>query len=123
MTLAPRCYRGFLHRFKQSGLRLGRRPVDLISQQDIGKYRAWTKMEKPFPTLRIGLDHLGTGNIRRHQVRGELDATKFQFQGLGKRADHQCLGQAGNTHQQTMATGEQGQEQLPEHLLLADDLP
>ena len=42
---------------------------------------------------------------------------------VGQRADHQRLGQPRHAHQQAMAAGEHGDQQLLDHLLLADDHP
>ena len=67
------------------------------------------------------LDHLGAGDVRGHQVGGELDAVEGQVQGVGQGADHQGLGQAGHADQQAVPPREDGDQQLLEHLLLADD--
>ena len=58
---------------------------------------------------------------RRHQVGRELDAAEAQVQRVGQRADHQRLGQARHADEQAVAAGEDGDEQLLEHALLADD--
>ena len=36
----------FLHRFEQGGLRLGRRAVDLVGQNDVGEQRAVQELEQ-----------------------------------------------------------------------------
>ena len=46
---------------------------------------------------------------------------KLRFERIGQRADHQRLGQAGHADQQAMAAGEDGDQQLFEDALLADD--
>ena len=45
----------------------------------------------------------------------------LQRQRIGQRADHQRLGQARHAHQQAVPAGEHGDQQLLDHLLLADD--
>ena len=69
------------------------------------------------------LDHLRAGDVGGHQVGRELDAAEVQRQGVGQRADHQRLGQARHAHQQAVPAGEHGDQQLLDHLLLADDHP
>ena len=46
---------------------------------------------------------------------------KLRFSDVGQRADHQRLGQARHADQQAVAAGEDGDEQLLEDALLADD--
>ena len=55
-------------------LRLGRRAVDFVGQDDIGEHRPLVKDELAPSRLRILLDQVGAGNVRWHQVRGELNA-------------------------------------------------
>ena len=46
---------------------------------------------------------------------------KRQVQRVGQRVDHQRLGQAGHADQQAVAAGEDRDQQLLEHRVLADD--
>ncbi len=69
----------------------------------------------------ILLDHFRARDVGRHQVGRELDAIELQRQGAGQRADHQRLGQPGHAHQQTMAPGKDGDQQLLDDLLLPHD--
>ena len=62
------------------------------------------------------LEDLGAGDVRGHQVGRELDAVEGQVQRIGQRADHQRLGQAGHADQQAVAAGEDGDQQLLDHL-------
>ena len=48
----------------------------------------------------VFLQHLGAGDVGRHQVGRELDAAEAQVERIGQRADHQRLGQAGHADQQ-----------------------
>ena len=73
------------------------------------------------PGRLVLLDHLGAGDVRGHQVGGELDPVEGQVQRIGQRADHQRLGQARHADQQAVAAGEDGDEQLLEDRVLADD--
>ncbi len=72
MGLSGHRYLLLLHGFQQSGLRLGRCAVDLIRQNNGSKQRPRLKAEL---ASFIGLHQdIGTGHIRRHQVRRELNA-------------------------------------------------
>ncbi len=46
---------------------------------------------------------------------------KLRLSESARRADHQRLGQAGHADEQAVAAGEDGDQQLFEHALLADD--
>ena len=67
------------------------------------------------------LDDFGAGDVGRHQVGGELDAAEVQRQALGQGADHQRLGQPGHAFEDAVAAAEQGDQQLLDDLVLADD--
>ncbi len=71
-----------LHGLQEGGLGLGRGPVDFVSQYNIGKYGAGAKLE--FLSLRGIHDQVCADHIRRHQVRGELNAPEFQSQGVAQ---------------------------------------
>ena len=111
----------FLHRFQQRCLGFWRCSVDLVGEHDVGKQRPLHEVEGPLMGVRVVLQHVGAGDVRRHQVGGELDAAKRELQDLGNRAHQQCLGQAGNSLQQAVASGEQRNEQLVDDLVLADN--
>ncbi len=44
---------------------------------------------------RIFLDDVGAGDVRRHEIGGELDSAELQSQRRGDRAHHQRLGRTG----------------------------
>ena len=69
----------------------------------------------------ILFDDVRAGDVRRHQVRRELDALEFQAERLRDGADHQRLRGAGKPRDQAMAADEERDENLIEHFLLADD--
>ena len=50
-----------------------------------------------------------------------MDSFEANVQDGGEGADHECFGQAGDSFQQTMSTGEDGGEKLFDDLILADD--
>ncbi|MCH8977691.1 MAG: glycosyltransferase family 4 protein, partial [Armatimonadetes bacterium] len=81
--------------------------------------------------LELGVDLVELGEVRLgvgaddvggHEVRGELDAIEREIERLGERGDHQRLGEPRHALQQHMPAGEEGHEQLVEHVLLAEDL-
>ncbi len=117
----------FLHRFQQRRLRLGRRPVDFVRQQQIGK--DWPPMKPEGPLARNGilLKYVRARDVRGHQVRGELDAAGVQVDRAAERSDHQRLGQARHSDEQAMPSREQGHQHLVQHLALSHhhfaDLP
>ena len=110
-----------LHRFEQRGLRLGRRAVDLVGQDHVGEHRARQETKLARARSLVFLDDLGAGDVGRHQVGRELDAVELQRQRIGQRADHQRLGQARHADQQAVAAGEDRDQQLLDHVALADD--
>ena len=72
----------FLHGFEQGGLRLGRRAVDLVSQNDVGEDGAFDELK-----LSRLVQDLGAYNVGRHQVGGELDTAETQAQSFSNRID------------------------------------
>ena len=110
-----------LHRFEQRGLRFRRRAVDFVGQDHVGEQRPFEKAEFAAAGRAVLLDDFGAGDVGRHQVGRELDAAERQAQAAGQRADHQRLGQARHAFQQAMAAAEERDQQLFDHLVLADD--
>jgi hypothetical protein len=111
----------FLHRLEQRRLRLRRRAVDLVGEDDVGEDRAANETDDPFAGGAILLDHLGAEDVGRHQVGRELDAVEAQVHGIGERLDQQRLRQPGNAAQQAMPAGEKCGEDLADDALLPDD--
>ncbi len=72
----------FLHRLQQRRLGLGRRAVDLVGEQDIGENRSFEKLKLPPAGGGVFLKNIGAGDVRRHQVRRELNAVEVQIQNL-----------------------------------------
>ena len=111
----------FLHGFQQGGLRLGRRAVDFIRQDRVREHGPFQEPSLARAGRPVLLDDLRARDVGRHQVGRELDAAERQVQGPRQRADHQRLGQPRHAFQQAVSAAEQGNQQLLDHLLLADD--
>ncbi len=75
-----------LHRLQERGLRLGRRAVDLVGEHEVREHRALDELEHAAAGGVVLLEDLGAGDVRRHEVRRELDALERQVQRLGQRA-------------------------------------
>jgi len=90
-----------LHRFEQRGLCLRGGAVDLVREHQIGKHRAGPESE-----LVRAREQRNAGDVRGHEVRGELDALKADLKGERQSPHQQRLGSAGHALQQHMAAGE-----------------
>ena len=90
-----------LHGFQKGGLRLGRRSVDFIGQDHVGKDRT---LDKDHLAIAVHLfQDLRAGDVCRHEVRRELDAAKTQVKQLRQSMHQQRLGQARCAGEQTMS--------------------
>jgi hypothetical protein len=110
-----------LHRFEQRRLGLGRRAVDLVGENHVAEDRAFQELERPQAGGLVFLNDFGAGDVGRHQVGSELNAAELEREGLGQGADHQRLGQPWHADEQAVPFGEHRDQQLFDHLLLADD--
>ncbi len=68
--------------------------------------------------------HFRAQDIGRHEVRRELDAPRVKAQHGAERIDELGLGKAGDAHQKTMPAGQDRDQDVFDHLVLAeDDIP
>jgi hypothetical protein len=67
------------------------------------------------------VQQVGAGDVARHQVGRELDAVEGQIQRLRQARDQQSLGESGHAHEQAVAAGQDREQELVDHLVLADD--
>ena len=88
-----------------------------IGQQDMAKDRTRTKAK----LLRCGLEHTDTENVRREQIRGELNPPEGASHGCGQGPGQRRLADTGNILDQKMTTGQEGDDGLPDHIRLAMD--
>ena len=78
------------------------------------------KRNERLPVVAL-VQHLGAENIRRHQVRRELDALGVEPERDAERFDQLGLGEAGNADQQRMAAGQDRHQRVFDHPVLAED--
>ena len=110
-----------LHRFEQRRLRLGRRPVDLVRQDDVGEDRSGREHHLPAAGRAVLLDDVRAGDVGRHQVGRELDAGELQLQHAREGVDQQRLREARHADDEAVAADEQRQQHLLHGVGLADD--
>ena len=105
MGLAGYRHLPFLHGFQQSGLDFGRGPVDFIGQDQVVEERTGLEFKQ---VLAAGaVKNLGAGDVRRQQIRGELDTGKPRRKIPGQAFDGPCFGEAWKALQQQVAIGQQ----------------
>ena len=112
----------FLHGLQQGRLGARRGPVDLVGHQQLGEDRTLHVSERA-PAGLVLVHHLGADDVRRHQVRRELDAPRVEAERDAERLDELGLGKARNADQQGMTTGHDRHERLFHDALLSEDHP
>ena len=95
------------HRFEQRRLRARRGAVDFVGEQNVREHRAFVKME-----LLVALaEHRHAEDVRRQQIRRELDALELRVNRAGERLGQRRLARAGKIIQQHVAAaGERGEQ-------------
>src|SRR2546427_7471161 len=106
-----------LHRLEQGGLRLRRRAIDLVRQEQMGEDRAAAEDE----VARLAIGHVRTGDVRGKEVRGELDPAERESEARGKGLRDQRLREAGHVLDQEVSVPEDRPEHPLEDGPLADD--
>ena len=106
-----------LHALQQARLGLGRGPVDLVRQHDVGEHRAGAELEAHV----LLVEHVDPGDVAREQVGRELDAREAAAhrarQGLGE----QRLADARVVLDDHVPAGEQRDDARLDDLVLAED--
>ena len=105
------------HHLEQRRLHLGRRPVDLVGEQEVDEHRAELDVEA-FGAAAVDA---GADDVGRQQVGRELDAGERAADDVGERLGGERLGEAGHRLEQAVAAGQQADEQPLEQPALADD--
>jgi hypothetical protein len=110
-----------LHGLQKRRLSFRRRTVDFVGQQNIREDRALEKLKAPSAGARIFLQDVRSRDVRRHQIGRELNPIEFEVQDFREGADQKRFRQSGNADQQTMALGEQGDQNFLDDVILADN--
>ena len=107
------------HHLQQRRLHLGRRPVDLVGQHEVGEDRP------EFGVELLGARPVDPGpdDVGGHQVRGELQPGEAAADGVRQGLHRQRLGNAGDALEQAVAASQQADHHPLDHPLLADDHP
>jgi hypothetical protein len=92
-----------LHALQQRRLRLGRRAVDLVADDDVGEQRARPELE----LVRLAAEDVDAGQVAREQVRRELDAPDGAVDAACECLRQGRLADAGNVFEQEVPLGEQ----------------
>ena len=106
-----------LHRLQEGRLRLGRRPVDLVRQEE-GR-EDWTPDERELAGLEI--EDARPGDVRRHQIGRELDAAELAPENARQGAHQERLGDARHALDEGVVPREDGDERPVDCLVLPDD--
>ena len=79
------------------GLRAGRGAVDFVRQQNVGEHRPFVKMKQ----LVLLVENGDTENVRRQQIRRELDALEGGVDGTRQRFGQRGFARAGKSSSNT----------------------
>ena len=108
-----------LHALEQCRLGLGRGPVDLVADHDVGEDAAGAELE----LAGVLVEHRDAGDVGGQQVRGELDAPDRAVDAAGQCLAQHRLADPGHVLDQQVTLGEQHHEGRRDHVGLAlDDL-
>ena len=106
-----------LHALEQARLRLRRRPVDLVGEDDLAHDRAGPELE----LLGLLVVDRQAGHVGRQQVRRELDAPERAAQAAGDGLREDRLAGTRDVLDEEMAAAQQGDERESDLVMLADD--
>ena len=106
-----------LHALEEGALGLGRGPVDLVGQDDLGHDRARPELE----LLVLLVVDREAGHVRRQEVRRELDAAEGTAETLRDGLGQDGLAGAGDVLDEEVAATEERHEREPDLAMLADD--
>jgi hypothetical protein len=106
-----------LHRLQQGRLRLRRRPVDLVAEDDVGEHRPRLELE----LVRALVKHVDAGDVGGEEVRGELDPLERAVEGLCDGTGEHRLADAGDVFQEDVSLAEHRREDVFDLVVVADD--
>src|SRR6185295_17474376 len=106
-----------LHRLEQRGLRLRRRSIDLVGEDDVREDRPLLYAE----VARRDLVDGGADDVARHEVGGELDPLEGPADETRDRAREKRLRRTGHALDEHVAAEHERDEREPDGLILSDD--
>ena len=106
-----------LHDLEQRALDLGRRPVDLVGEQQVREDRPERRPE----LARLLVVDPRADEVGRDEVRRELDALELAADRVGHGLDRHRLGEARHALDEDVAADEQRDDEPLEEVVLADD--
>ena len=107
----------FLHGFQQGALDLGRCPVDLVRQHNIGKNRPFLGGKRALARI----VNQRSDEVGGQEVRGKLEPLKAGADCLSQGLHRQGLGQTGDAFQQDMPVRQQPDNQAVYEILLTNN--
>jgi hypothetical protein len=108
-----------LHRFEQRRLRLRRRAVDFVGEDDLREDRTLDETQPPGSAFLV--ENLRAGDVGRHQIGRELNAFEIEIEDVRDRLDQQGFREARHAGDQAVPAGEECDQYLLHHLVLSDD--
>src|SRR5690606_16180368 len=105
-----------LHRLQQRRLRLRRRTVDLVGEEQVREHGPGNELE---PALRLAKDAHAC-DVGRYQVRRELDTPETRAERPGERPDQQGLGDTRYALEQYVPSSQHGHQSFGEGVALPD---
>jgi hypothetical protein len=94
----------FLHDFEEGGLGFGGGAVDFVGEEELGEDGALADAELLGGEVEEGV----AGDVRGHQIGGELDAAEGAAEGAGESEDEVGFAEAGFAFEEDVAAGEEG---------------
>ena len=91
-----------------------------VCQNDVCENRARLEVQK-FIALLVFLDDVGPDNIRRHQVRRELDTGGPEMQRIAERLHQLGLAEPGHAFQKDMPLAENGHQDVVDQVGITDN--
>ena len=79
------------------------------------------EFEDPFSGRHVFLEDLRSGDVGRHEVRGELDSLEREIENFGERRYQKGLRETGDADEKGMGPAEDRDQELFDHFVLADD--
>ena len=107
----------FLHHLEQRALHFRRRPVDLIGKKKIGEDGA----QRGDKVAGLLIVDARSHQIRRHEIRRELNSPERPANGSGEGLDGKGLGEPWDALDEQVSLRQDGHQHTLQEMILADD--